>query len=148
MEVDDAGIAAILRNSRTIAVVGCSPRSVRASHEVARYLIAVGYRVIPVNPRCTEILGLQCYPSLLEVPEPVDIVDCFRRSTEIGPIAQDAIAIGARVLWLQLGVVNEDAARRASAAGLVVVRDRCIKIDHAVLGVGRPAATRGPRREF
>ena len=142
MAIDEAGIASILTHSRTIAVVGMSPRPERASHQVARYLIAVGYRVIPVNPGPAEILGLRCYPNLREVPERVDIVDCFRRSTEILHIAEDAIAIGAKVLWFQLGVVNEEAARKAEAAGLMVVRERCIKVDHAVLRIGsRPQAS-------
>ena len=143
MQVDDANIAAILERSHTIAVVGLSPRPGRASHQVARYLIAAGYRVLPVNPGHAEILGLPCYPDLMAVPEPVDIVDCFRRSDRIQPIAEEAVAIGAKVLWLQLGVVNEAAAEFAARAGLAVVMDRCIKIDHARLGVrrGRAAST-------
>ena len=143
MEMDEANIAAILERSRTVAVVGLSPRPARASHQVARYLIAAGYRVIPVNPGHAEILGLPCYPDLRAVPEPIDIVDCFRRSDQIRAIAEDAVAIRANVLWLQLGVVNEAAAEFAEQAGLTVVRDRCIKIDHAVLGVRsrRDAAT-------
>ena len=128
-------IRALLESARTIAVVGLSPRPARASNQVARYLIAAGYHVIPVNPGHAEILGLPCYPDLKQVPEPIDIVDCFRRSDQIQAIAEDAVAIGAKVLWLQLGVVNEAAAEFAEQAGLEVVRDRCIKIDHAVLGV-------------
>ncbi len=131
----DNRIRAILESARTIAVVGLSPRPTRASNQVARYLIAAGYHVIPVNPGHAEILGLPCYPDLKAVPEPVDIVDCFRRSDQIQAIAEDAVAIGAKVLWLQFGVVNEAAAEFAEQAGLEVVRDRCIKIDHAVLGV-------------
>jgi len=130
-------IHTLLESARTIAVVGLSPRPERPSNQVARYLIAAGYRVIPVNPAHAEILGLPCYPDLRAIPEPVDIVDCFRRSDEIEAIAEDAVAIGAKVLWLQLGVVNEAAAAVAARAGLAVVMDRCIKIDHAVLGVGR-----------
>jgi predicted CoA-binding protein len=133
----DEGIRAILESARTIAVVGLSPRPGRASNQVARYLVAAGYRVIPVNPGHTEILGLPCHRDLRAVPEPVDIVDCFRRSDRIDAIAEDAVAIGAKVLWLQLGVVNEAAARLAARSGLAVVMDRCIKIDHAVLRVGR-----------
>ncbi len=136
----DERMRALLESSRTIAVVGLSPRPARASHQVARYLMAVGYRVIPVNPACTEILGQPCYPDLRAVPEPIDIVDCFRRSDQIEPIAEDAVAVGAKVLWLQLGVVNEAAAQFATRAGLDVVMDRCIKIDHAVLGVRRQHA--------
>jgi predicted CoA-binding protein len=134
---DDELIRALLESSRTIAVVGLSPRPARASHQVARYLMAVGYRVIPVNPLHGEILGQPCYPDLRAVPEPIDIVDCFRRSDQIGPIAAEAVAMGAKALWLQLGVVNEAAAAVAAEAGLTVVMDRCIKVDHAVLGIGR-----------
>lgn len=137
----DARIRALLESSRAIAVVGLSPRPARPSHQVARYLVAAGYRVIPVNPRHTEILGLPCYPDLAAVPEPIDIVDCFRRSDQIQPIAEQAVAVGAAALWLQLGVVNEGAAEFAARAGLTVVMDRCIKIDHALLGVrGRVGA--------
>ena len=143
MGIDEGRIAAILAGSRTIAVVGLSPRPARPSHQVARYLAAAGYRVIPVNPGHAEILGLPCYPDLKAVPEPVDIVDCFRRSDQIQPIAEDAVAIGAKVLWLQLGVVNEAAAAFAAQAGLAVVMDRCIKIDHAVLGIRTGRATDG-----
>ena len=140
----DDRIRALLESSRTIAVVGLSPRPARPSNQVARYLIAAGYRVIPVNPGHAEILGLACYPDLRAVPEPIDIVDCFRRSDQIQPIAEDAVAVGAKVLWLQLGVVNDAAAEFATRAGLVVVMDRCIKIDHAMLGVGRPRAAPDP----
>lgn len=136
----DDRIRALLESSRTIAVVGLSPRPARPSHQVARYLVAAGYRVIPVNPGYPEVLGLPCYPDLKAVPEAVDIVDCFRRSDRIQPLAEDAVAIGAKVLWLQLGVVNAAAAEFATRAGLVVVMDRCIKIDHAGLGVARRQA--------
>ncbi|MET0216347.1 MAG: CoA-binding protein [Burkholderiales bacterium] len=143
MEINDEKLVAILTGSRSIAVVGLSPRPERPSNQVARYLIAAGYRVIPVNPGHTEILGLRCYGNLKDVPGSVDIVDCFRRSESIPPIAEDAVAIGARVLWLQLGVVNKEAAERAERAGLIVVVDRCIKIDHAVLGIGARKAKGG-----
>ena len=94
-----------------------------------------GYRIIPVNPRYTEVLEQKCYQDLRAIPERVDLVDCFRRSEDIPPIADDAVAIGARVLWMQLGVVNEEAARRAVDAGLDVVMNRCVKIEHArILG--------------
>lgn len=136
----DERLLSLLESSRSIAVVGLSPRPERPSNQVARYLIAAGYRVIPVNPGHAEILGLACYPDLGAVPEPIDIVDCFRRSDQIQPIAEDAVAVGAKVLWLQLGVVNDAAAQFALRAGLIVVMDRCIKIDHAMLGVGRPRA--------
>ena len=137
MEPDDARLAAILRVSRTIAVVGLSPRLERPSNQVARYLVAAGYRVIPVNPGHAEILGLPCFPNLRQISEPVDMVNVFRRASQVLPIVEDAIAIGAKVLWLQLGVVNEEAADLAARSGLSVVMDRCIKIDHAALGIER-----------
>jgi hypothetical protein len=130
---DNATIRRMLTAARSVAVVGLSPRPARPSNQVARYLQAVGYRVIPVNPGHAEILGLVCYPRLRDVPGPVDIVDCFRRSDRILPIAEDAVAVGAKVLWLQLGVANEAAAQFAARAGLAVVTNRCIKIDHALL---------------
>jgi predicted CoA-binding protein len=92
-----------------------------------------GYRIFPVNPAYNEVLGEKCYPSLRDIPEPVDIVDCFRKSEEIGPIAEEAVAIGAKVLWMQIGVINEAARERAEQAGLDVVMDRCVKIEHARL---------------
>jgi predicted CoA-binding protein len=128
---DDEGITRILRQARTIAVVGLSPKPERPSHAVARYLVAAGYKVIPVNPGQKEILGQKCFASLLEIHEPIDIVDCFRRSEEMQAIAEQAIAVGARVLWMQLGVINQAAAERAAAAGLDVVVNRCSKIEHA-----------------
>jgi predicted CoA-binding protein len=129
--IDDAAIGRILKTSRTIAVVGLSPKPERPSHGVARYLLAQGYDVIPVNPGQREILGLKCYANLGEIPRPVDIVDCFRRSADMPAIAAQAVAIGARVLWMQLGVENDAAAATATAAGLTVIMDRCIKIEHA-----------------
>jgi predicted CoA-binding protein len=128
---DDAGIARILRQARTIAVIGLSPKPERPSHAVARYLIGAGYKVIPVNPGQKEILGQKCFASLLEIREPIDIVDCFRRSEEMLPVAEQAIAAGARVLWMQLGIVSQAAADRAAAARLDVVMNRCSKIEHA-----------------
>jgi predicted CoA-binding protein len=134
--VDDiAGLRRILARSRTLAVVGLSAQWYRPSYFAAKYMQDHGYRIIPVNPRYAEVLGAKCYADLRAVPEPVDIVDCFRRSEEIPPIADAAIAIGAKVLWMQLGIVNDDAARRASDAGLDVVMNRCVKIEHArILG--------------
>ena len=123
----------ILAVTRTIAIVGLSQKSYRPSQVVAKYLIDHGYRVIPVNPAYTQILGETCYPSLRDVPEPIDVVDCFRRAEHMSPLAADAIAIGAKVLWLQLGVVNVEAAQQAAAAGLEVISDRCMKIEHARL---------------
>ena len=133
---DRNALRALLEDTRSIAIVGLSPRPERASHEVARYLRAAGYTIIPVNPRCTEVLGEKCYPSLREVPGPIDMVDVFRRSEEVMAVAEDAIAVGARSLWLQLGVIAPEATALATAAGLKVVVDRCTKIEHAVL-IGR-----------
>ena len=132
-------ILAVLVNCHTIAVVGLSIKPNRASHDVARYMQENGYRIIPVNPTYagTNILGELCYSTLIDAAaalsktgHQIDLVNCFRRSEEISPIADDAIAIGARCLWLQLGIINQDAAKKAAAAGLVVVMDRCIKIEH------------------
>jgi len=123
----------ILKTNHTIAVVGLSADWFRPSYFVAKYMQAHGYRVIPVNPRYPEILGEKCYASLRDIPEKIDVVDCFRKSEDIPPIAEDAIAIGAKVLWMQIGVINEAAAERARAAGLEVVMDRCMKIEHARL---------------
>ena len=132
--VDDiTGLRRILTQSRSIAVVGLSANWHRPSHFAAKYMRDHGYTVIPVNPAYEEVLGLKCYASLRDVPEPVDIVDCFRRATEIPAIVEDAIAIGAKVLWMQLGVINEEAARKSESAGLEVVMDRCVKIEHARL---------------
>src|SRR6185369_10237429 len=120
----------ILLRHRTLAVVGLSAQWHRPSYFAAKYMQEHGYRVIPVNPTYDTILGEKCFKSLREVPGKVDIVDCFRRSAEIPAIAEDAIAIGAKVLWMQLGVTNAQARRRAEAAGLEVVEDRCVKIEH------------------
>ena len=120
----------ILLRHKTLAVVGLSAQWHRPSYFAAKYMQEHGYRVIPVNPMYDEILGEKCYKSVRDIPEPVDIVDCFRKSTEIPAIAEDAIAIGAKVLWMQLGVHNPDARQRAEAAGLEVVEDRCVKIEH------------------
>lgn len=130
---DDTGIRRILENHKLIAMVGLSPKEDRPSHSVARYLMARGYTVIPVNPGQREILGQPCYPSLKDIPVKVDMVDVFRNSADVPPIAAEAIAIGAKSLWLQLGVVNQEAAEQAVAAGLDVVMDRCTKIEHARL---------------
>ncbi len=121
----------ILQQYRTIAMVGLSSNPFRPSHFAAIYMLAEGYRVIPVNPREREILGQPCYPSLRDIPEPVEIVDIFREPSAVPPIVEDAIAIGAKVVWMQLGVINEVAAARARAAGLEVVMDACVKIEHA-----------------
>ena len=120
----------ILRTHKTLAVVGLSAQWHRPSYFAAKYMQEHGYRVIPVNPTYPEILGEKSYKSLRDIPVPVDIVDCFRKSAEIPAIAEDAIAIGAKVLWMQLGVLNAAARARAEGAGLEVVEDRCVKIEH------------------
>ena len=130
--VDDvAGLRRILARSRTLAVVGLSAQWYRPSYFAAKYMQDHGYRIVPVNPRYEEVLGQKCYPDLRSIPHPVDLVDCFRKASDIPPLAEDAIAIGAKVLWMQLGIVNEAAAQRAVAAGLDVVMNRCVKIEHA-----------------
>ena len=126
----DAAIRDVLATSRTVAVVGCSSDPSRDSHRIARLLQQHGHRVVPVNPTETEVLGERCYPSLRDVPEPVDMVDVFRRPEFVAGIADDAIAVGARILWLQLGVIDEAAALRAQAAGLTVIMDRCPAIEY------------------
>jgi predicted CoA-binding protein len=132
-------IPALLKNCRTIAVVGLSEKSDRPSHGVAHYMQRQGYRIIPVNPTYagTHILGEHCYASLTKAAEAlaethvrIDIVDCFRKSEAMVPIAEEAIAIRAQCLWMQLGVINDEAADKAHTAGLAVVMDRCIKIEH------------------
>ena len=123
----------ILADARTIAVVGLSADWFRPSYFAAKYMQEHGYRIIPVNPKYPEILGEKSYPSLTAIPLKVDMVDCFRNARDIVPIARDAIAIGAEVLWQQLGVVNHEADQLARAAGLDSVMDRCVKIEHARL---------------
>ncbi len=124
----------LLTTARTIALVGLSPKETRPSNMVARYLIEAGYTVIPVNPGQEKILGLDCYPDLASIPVPVDIVDIFRRSEDVPPIVAEAIAIGAKAIWMQEGVIHDESARTARAAGLVVVMDRCLKTVHHDLG--------------
>jgi len=123
----------IFSGGRTVAVVGLSADWFRPSYFVAKYLQEHGFRVVPVNPRYPEVLGERCYPSLRAIAEPVDIVDVFRKPADCVPIAEEAVAIGAKVLWLQLGVQNAAAEATAAAAGLTVVADRCIKIEYARL---------------
>jgi predicted CoA-binding protein len=127
---DSEKIRRILSRSKTIAVVGLSAQWHRPSYFAAKYMQEHGYRVIPVNPMYDSILGERSYKSLRDIPEKVDVVDCFRKSAEIPAIAGDAIAIGAKVLWMQLGVENAEARRKAEAAGLEVVEDHCVKIEH------------------
>ena len=123
----------LLGENRVIAVVGLSADWYRPSYFAAKYMQEHGYRVIPVNPKYAEILGEKCYPSLRAIPDKVAIVDVFRKTQDVPPVAEEAIAIGAKVLWQQLGVKNEAAAARARAAGLETVMDRCVKIEHARL---------------
>jgi predicted CoA-binding protein len=123
----------ILHDNRVIAVVGLSADWYRPSYFAAKYMLEHGYRIIPVNPKYAEILGQKCHKSLRDIGEKVDLVDVFRKSQDVMPIAEDAIAIGARVLWQQLGVKNEAAAAKARAAGLDTVMDRCVKIEHGRL---------------
>jgi uncharacterized protein len=123
----------ILKENRVIAVVGLSADWFRPSYFAAKYMQEHGYRVIPVNPKYPEILGEKCYKSLRDIPEKVDLVDVFRKSADVMPVAEDAIAIRARVLWQQLGVRNEAAAAKARAAGLDAVMDHCVKIEHGRL---------------
>ena len=130
--VDDiAGLARVLTRSRVIAVVGLSPNWYRPSFFAAKYMQEHGYRVVPVNPNASEILGESCYPGINAIPGAVDIVDCFRKPEEMPELARAAVAKGAKVLWMQLGIRSEEAAAIADAAGLDVVMNRCVKIEHA-----------------
>jgi len=123
----------ILNNNKVIAVVGLSENESRPSFFAAKYMQYHGYEIIPVNPRYEEILGVPCYPDLESIPVSVDMVNVFQRSDRVMPVAESAIAIGAKVLWLQLGVINDDAASLARDAGMQVVMDRCVKIEYARL---------------
>ena len=122
----------ILQNCRTVAVVGLSPKPARDSHHVALYLQQQGYRIVPINPMAQEILGERCWPSLTEAAQhlQIDLVDVFRNSADVPPIADEAIAIGAKALWLQQGVRDDAACERARAAGLLAVQDRCTLVEH------------------
>ena len=120
----------LLRHSKTIAVVGLSSNPRRPSHEVASYLQSVGYKIIPVNPNESEVLGQKSYARLEDVPEPIDIVDVFRRPEEVAPIADSAITVHARALWLQQGITNVQAAAKAHAAGLLVIEDACLFVEY------------------
>lgn len=124
-------IKAILRNYHVVAVVGLSPKPERPSFQVAQYLKKHGYRIVPVNPGQKEILGEKCYPSLKDIPFPIEVVDIFRNVEAIPGIVDEAIAMGAKVVWMQQGLAEPDSARKAREAGLKVVMDRCMKIDHA-----------------
>jgi len=124
-------IPQLLAEAKTIAVVGLSSDPTRASHGVSRYMQRAGYRIIPVNPKETEVLGEKAYPSLLEVPFPVDIVNVFRRPNRVGEVVKDALSKGGvKAIWMQVGIVNEEAAKAAEEAGLFVVMDQCIMVEH------------------
>ena len=132
--IDDIdGLRRVLLDCRSIAVVGLSANWHRPSFFAAKYMQERGYTIIPVNPAYDEILGQKCYPNLRDIPVPVDMVDVFRKPADVPPLVDDALAIGARVFWMQLGVINEDAARQAEAGGMQVVMDRCVKIEYARL---------------
>jgi len=133
MADDIATLRRILKTCRTIAVVGLSAEWHRPSFFAAKYMQQHGYRIVPVNPRYAEILGERCWPSLADIPHPVDLVDVFRRTEDVLPVARQAIAIGAKALWQQIGVKNLEADALARAAGLDSVMDRCVKIEHARL---------------
>jgi len=129
-------IRAILHSARSIAVVGLSDKAERPSHRVAAYLQQAGYRILPVNPALTEVLGERCWPTVADLPEAVDVVCIFRRSEEVPPIVEEAIALGAKGVWMQDGVVHAPAAARARAAGLQVVMNDCLLRRHMALGGG------------
>ena len=128
---DPLTIQRVLHSAKTIAIVGLSPNELRASYFVGYYLRRHGYHVIPVNPRETEILGQKCYPSLSDVPEPVDIVNVFRAPDALPAIARETVRIGAGALWCQFGVINEEGAKIAENGGVTVIMDRCLKVEHA-----------------
>lgn len=127
---DDKTIGQILRTAKTIAVVGASPKPWRDSGSIARFLAARGYTVIPVNPAYKDVLGMRCYPDLASTNTAIDIVDIFRNPEEVLPLIDEAIAAGASTVWMQLGVVNEEAALQAEKAGLNVIMDKCIAVEH------------------
>ncbi len=126
-----AEIKAILQDYKVVAVVGLSPKPERPSFRVAHYLKEHGYQIVPVNPGQKEILGEKCYPTLKEIPFPIEVVDIFRNVEAIPAIVDDAIAVGAKVVWMQQGLVEPNSAQKAKEAGLQVVMDRCMKVDHA-----------------
>jgi uncharacterized protein len=132
---DDAQIRAILSHPRTIAVVGCSPKPERDSHRIAQLLIHRGHDVIPVNPGHCSILDRPCYPDLLSIPRPVEIIDVFRRSEYVPAIVEQAIQIQAKIFWTQLGIWHEEAAKRAQGAGILVIMDRCPAIEYRRLEI-------------
>jgi predicted CoA-binding protein len=133
MLTTDDELTALLRRTRRIAVVGMSPNESKPSHYVPRYMLEHDYEIIPVNPLYGEIAGMPCYPDLNSVPPPIDMVNVFRRAEDVPPVVEEAIAAGAKSVWIQLGIVNIEAARRAASAGLDVVMDLCVKVEHARL---------------
>ena len=133
MPVTWEDVERILTTSKTIAVVGLSDKPDRDSHQIAGYLQQAGYRIIPVNPRIAEALGEKAYPSLRDIPERVDVVQIFRRPQDVPPIVDEAVAVGAKVVWMQSGIVHEEAAARAEAAGATVVMDACMRSAHRAL---------------
>lgn len=140
MSLSDAQIRQMLETASTIAIVGLSDKPDRESYRVAEYLQTHGYRIIPVNPTVDTVLGESSYARVADIPETIDIVDVFRKPDAVVAVVADAIEAGARVVWMQLGVVNQEAAKKAEAAGLQVVMDRCIKIEHRRLLVQDPPA--------
>lgn len=132
---DPDTIAKILRDFRTVAVVGLSDKPERPSLGVAAYLQSQGYRIIPVNPRVSSVLGEEAYPDLLSIPFEIEVVDIFRRSEDVPPVVEEAIAKGTRAIWMQEGIVNQEAAEKAEAAGILVVMDRCMFKEHQALGL-------------
>src|SRR3954452_10174603 len=137
----DTELKRLLTEATTIAMVGASSNPDKTSHGIMQKLQSVGYRVIPVNPRETEVLGERSYPSLIDVPERIDIVDVFRRSEDTPGIADEAVTIGAKALWLQTGITSEDAAARAKSGGLIVVMDTCIGATHSLLRIPKKTRT-------
>jgi predicted CoA-binding protein len=129
----------LLTDARTIAVVGASSNPDKPSHGIMKKLLAAGYRIIPVNPRETEVLGQKSFASLRDVPEKVDIVDVFRRAEDTPSIADDAVAIGAKAIWLQSGISNDETARRAQAGGVMAIMDACIGVEHSLLRIAPKA---------
>ncbi len=133
MNDDIETLRRILKENHTIAVAGLSANWYRPSYFAAKYLQDHGYRIIPINPAYEEVLGEKCYPTVLDIPEKIDVVDIFRKPEDVPPIVEDAIKIGAKVVWMQLGIINEEAAKRAREAGLMVVMNHCMKIERARL---------------
>ena len=133
MLTKDEELKKLLTETKTIAVVGASPKPWRDSGAIAEFLNKKGYKVFPVNPQYQEVLGMKCYPDLKSIPEKIDMVDIFRNPDDVEPVIDEAIAVGAKSIWMQLGVVNENAALKAEGAGLSVVMDRCIAVEHRAL---------------